>query len=58
MRNGMAKMAEKIADYILEDKPVLKYERVEIAGNRLLKIAIVALQSNNVNKYMKMEYEV
>ena len=58
LRNGMAKMAEKFASYILEDKPVPKYESVEIAGYRLLKTAEAAHQSNDENKHVKIEYEV
>jgi predicted dehydrogenase len=58
LRNGMAKMAEKFASYILDDKPVPKYESVEIAGYRLLKTAEAAHQSNDENKHIKIDYEV
>lgn len=58
LRNGMAKMAEKFATYILEDKPVPKYESVEIAGYRLLKTAEAAHLSNDENKQVKIVYEV
>lgn len=58
LRNGMAKMAEKFASYILEDKPVPKYESVEIAGYRLLKTAEAAHQSNDENKPVRIDYEV
>ena len=58
LRNGMAKMAERFASYILEDKPVPKYESVEIAGYRLLRTAEAAHQSNDENRQVKINYEV
>lgn len=58
LRNGMARMAEEFASYILEDKPVPKYQSVEIAGYRLLKTAEAAHQSRAENKLVDISYEV
>jgi predicted dehydrogenase len=57
LRTGMAKMAEEFASYIIEDKPVPKYESVEIAGYRLLKTAEAAHKSNNEKKLVRINYE-
>jgi predicted dehydrogenase len=58
LRNGMAKMAEEFASYIIEDKPVPKYQSVEIAGYRLLKTAEAAHKSNDEKKLVNINYEV
>ena len=56
IKNGMAKMAEEFASYIIEDKPVPKYQSVEIAGYRLLKTAEAAHKSNDEKKLVKINY--
>jgi len=58
LRNGMAKMAERFASYIIEGKPVPKYESVEIAGYRLLKTAEAAHKSNDEKKLVNISYDV
>jgi predicted dehydrogenase len=58
LRNGMAKMAEEFASYVIEDKPIPKYQTVEIAGYRLLKTAEAAHKSNDEKKLVKISYEV
>lgn len=58
LRNGMARMADEFASYILEDRPVPKYQTLEIAGYRLLKTAEAAHQSNDENKQVSITYEV
>ncbi|MCL6087991.1 MAG: Gfo/Idh/MocA family oxidoreductase [Actinobacteria bacterium] len=58
LRTGMAKMAEEFVSYVIEDKPVPKYQSVEIAGYRLLKAAEIAHKSNDLNKHLKISYEV
>lgn len=58
LRNGMASMAEQFASYVIEDKPVPKYESLEIAGYRLLKTAEAAHKSNDEKSLVKISYEV
>lgn len=58
LRNGMAKMVEEFASYIIDGKPVPKYQSVEIAGYRLLKTAEAAHKSNNENRLVNISYEV
>ncbi len=58
LRNGMARMAEDFASIILEDKPVPKYQSIEIAGYRLLKAAEAAHKSNDEKKIVNISYEV
>jgi predicted dehydrogenase len=58
LRNGMAKMAEEFASYVVENKPVPKYQSVEIAGYRLLKTAEIAHKSNELNKRIKISYDL
>jgi len=58
LRTGMAKMAEEFATYVIEDKPVPKYQTVEIAGYRLMKTAEVAHKSNELNKHLTISYDV
>jgi predicted dehydrogenase len=58
LRNGMAKLAEDFAKLIIEDKPVQKYQSVEIAGYRLLKTAEAAHKSNDEKKIVNISYEV
>jgi predicted dehydrogenase len=58
LRNGMSKMAEAFASCIREDKPVPKYQSVEIAGYRLLKTAEAAHKSNDEKKLVNISYEV
>ena len=54
----MAKMAEDFASFIIEDRPVPKYQTVEIAGYRLLKTAEAAHKSNDEKKLVKISYDV
>lgn len=58
LRNGMAKMAEEFASYVIEDRPVPKYQSVEIAGYRLLRTAEIAHKSNDLNKPLGISYEI
>ncbi|MCZ7554215.1 MAG: hypothetical protein M5U05_16825 [Anaerolineales bacterium] len=58
LRNGMARMAEEFAAYVVEDKPVPKYQTVEIAGYRLLKTAEMAHKSHDEKKLVQISYEV
>ena len=58
LRNGMSKMVEEFASYIIEDMPVPKYQSVEIAGYRLLKTAEAAHLSNDEKKVVKITYKV
>jgi predicted dehydrogenase len=58
LRNGMANMVEEFASYIIEDKPVPKYQSVEIAGYRLLKTAECAHLSNDEKKVVKISYKI
>lgn len=58
LRNGMARMAEEFASYIIEDKPIPKYQSLEIAGYRLLKTAEAAHKSNDEKKLVNISYEV
>ena len=58
LRNGMEKMAEDFASLIIEDKPVPKYQSMEIAGYRLLKTAEFAHKSNDENMLVDINYEI
>ena len=58
LHNGMARMAEDFASYIINDKPIPKYQSVEIAGYRLLKAAEAAHKSNDENKLVNITYEI
>ena len=54
----MSKMAEDFASIIVEDKPVPKYQTVEIAGYRLLKTAEASHKSNDEKKLVDISYDV
>jgi predicted dehydrogenase len=58
LRNGMSKLAEDFANHIIEDKPIPKYQSVEVAGYRLLKAAEAAHESNDKKVSVDIRYDV
>jgi len=57
-RKALAKMAEEFASYVIDNKPVPKYQSGEIAGYRLMKTAEIAHQSSDLNKQLKISFDM
>ena len=57
-RKGLARMAEEFAAYIIDDKPIPKYQSTEIAGYRVMKTAEFAHRSKDLNSQVKISYEI
>ena len=53
-RQAFGKMAEEFAMYITDDKPIPKYQSTDIPGYKLMKIAEIAHQSNDMNKQLNL----
>lgn len=58
INKALAEMAEEFASYITDNTPVPKYCSGEIAGYRLLKAAETAHSSSDLNKKLKINYEI
>jgi predicted dehydrogenase len=57
-RSALAKMAEEFATYIVDDKPIPRYQSTEVAGYRVMKTAELAHSSNESNSQVKIRYEI
>jgi predicted dehydrogenase len=57
-RKAIAKMGEEFATYIVNDKPIPKYQSVEIAGYRVMRTAELAHRSKDTNSLTRISYEI
>jgi predicted dehydrogenase len=57
-RQALARMAEEFAGYIVDDRPIPKYQSTEVAGYRVMATAEAAHRSNDSDQRVKIHYDL